>query len=451
MAEEHSPHAGHTATTAGPSVPAPPRLGALRPGDARILLPGFALLLIIVAAHALFETARDALFLAQLKATDLPWAYLGMAVLSYALMRLLDVPRLRAVDRRLVLSVALGLSALCGLLFAWLLQGGRPWALYALYIFSGTVTTALVTQCWLLLADQVTVDRAKRLYALITAGGVLGATCGSLLADRTVGVWGPRALLLEGAVLLCGAAVLPWAWAGRQMPPAAPLVAASAPEGWREHCHTLRADPYVTRLFALVVLSALSVTCADYLTKSLIAAAVPAVELGAFFARFYLVVNALALVVQLMLASRVIRSLGVDRTLLILPAMVVVGALGVWASGALLAVLVMKGAEGSLRHSLHRTATEVLYVPLAERTRRQFKALAESLGQKGGQTLASLFLLVVAPLAAGMSIVIAATLVAAAAWLFVSLQIRVHYLQLFRRNLRQGKVQTEARLLDLDL
>ena len=40
-----------------------------------------------MAAHAILETARDALFLARLPATDLPWAYLAIALLATAALR----------------------------------------------------------------------------------------------------------------------------------------------------------------------------------------------------------------------------------------------------------------------------------------------------------------------------------------------------------------------------
>ena len=49
------------------------------PGERRSLAAAFVTLFGLVAAHTLLETARDALFLARLPPSQLPWAYLAIA------------------------------------------------------------------------------------------------------------------------------------------------------------------------------------------------------------------------------------------------------------------------------------------------------------------------------------------------------------------------------------
>src|SRR4029450_7581848 len=66
------------------------RLFGVRPEERRIVWVGFATLLTIVAGHTVLETARDALSRADLPASRLPWAYLGIAVLAFAATRLLE-------------------------------------------------------------------------------------------------------------------------------------------------------------------------------------------------------------------------------------------------------------------------------------------------------------------------------------------------------------------------
>src|SRR5262245_1722684 len=55
----------------------------LRREDGRPVWLAFITLLVILAAHTMLETARDALFLADLPTTRLPWAYLGIATLAF--------------------------------------------------------------------------------------------------------------------------------------------------------------------------------------------------------------------------------------------------------------------------------------------------------------------------------------------------------------------------------
>ena len=91
----------------------------------------------------------------------------------------------------------------------------------------------------------------------------------------------------------------------------------------------------------------------------------------------------------------------VHRALWILPALLFVGAAGVALGGGLAAALLLKGADGSLRNSVHRTGTELLYVPLPDAIRTQSKPIIDLVGQRGGQALASLLILSETVLARG--------------------------------------------------
>ena len=52
---------------------------AVRKVERRDVWTAFAALFMLIASHSVLETARDALFLAKVPATRLPWAYLALA------------------------------------------------------------------------------------------------------------------------------------------------------------------------------------------------------------------------------------------------------------------------------------------------------------------------------------------------------------------------------------
>ena len=151
-----------------------------------------------------------------------------------------------------------------------------------------------------------------------------------------------------------------------------------------------RNDPYIKALGGLVLVSTVALTLADYVFKSTVAQTVAPAHLGTFFASFYMILNVLALGAQLVLAGWLLRVLGLHRTLWVLPAFVFLGAAGVALGGGLLAALLLKGADGTLRYSLHRTGTELLFVPLPDSLRARAKPVIDVVGQRGGQALASL-------------------------------------------------------------
>ena len=66
------------------------------------------------------------------------------------------------------------------------------------------------------------------------------------------------------------------------------------------------------------------------------------------------------------LGAWLFRVIGLHRALWILPALLFVGAAGTALGGGLAAALLLKSADGSLRNSLHRTGSELLYVPLPD-------------------------------------------------------------------------------------
>lgn len=403
----------------------------------------FAILFGVLAAHTLLETARDALFLATLPATHLPWVYLAIAALA------LGASELGARWHvRHGLSVWLWLSAAttAGL---WGLTGGpgppATWVLYAIYIWSGVCISMAVVQYWLMLGTIFTIDRAKRLYGLIGAGSVLGATVGGALAAGLSSVLPARSLLLAAAGILAATGFGPLWLASRVRREAArPLPLKGALRAVIEH-------PYVGRLAALVIASTLTFTVADYVFKSLVAQHVQASDLATFFAIFYTALNGVALLVQVLAVGWLLRVVGVQRVLLLTPSLVAAAGLAVAATGGLAAALVLKAVDGTLKHSLHRTAAEVLFLPISDRLRPYAKRFVDMVGQRAAQATASL--LILGTVAAGGDERVLALMGAGLAllWLGLARSLRPHYLNLFRDQLRQGSIAAGLTLPHMDL
>jgi len=153
--------------------------------------------------------------------------------------------------------------------------------------------------------------------------------------------------------------------------------------------------PYLQRVAGVVLVSSAALTLADFLFKSTVAAHVAPEDLGRFLAGIYFALNALSLMVQIVLAGTLLRGSGVSRALALLPLGLLVGGMGMAFGGGLVAAVLLKTFDGGLRYSVHRTALEVLYVPISGRERGRVKGAIEVLGQRGGQALGSLAILAV--------------------------------------------------------
>jgi ATP/ADP translocase len=419
----------------------------IRSDERRPTWAAFAMLFGLVGSHTVLETARDALFLARIPATRLPFVYVAIAVVTLVATELLR--RFGGgLNRRAALTVFTALASAITAIF-WVIVGPRYVAsLYALYTWSGLVTTLVLIHFWTLLGEMFSITQAKRVFGVIGAGSVLGAIVGSAAAGALSQLIDARDLLFVAAAGLAATAAVPLWLEDVRGAPAGPR---AGEQSLAQNARFIARSPYARRIVALTTLGAVAVTIGDYLFKSAAAASVPAAELAGFFATVYLILNVLSLVVQLALASAIIRWLNVSTAIAMLPLLLTGGGLAMLAAAGLPAALMIKGAEGSLKHSLHRTASELLFVPLSSLARASVKTFNEVIGQRGGQGLASIVILALVGLGAPPRAVAAALVAVSVIWLLAAITTRRHYVGLFRGRVAAGQVTYLEHFPDLDV
>ena len=404
---------------------------SVRREDRRNLAVGFMGLMTIMTAHSVMETARDTLFLTSLPATDLPRAYLAIALLAIAELamhrRLLPYVR----DRRALLTASLVFGALVTLAFwAWLEDLGS-WAPFGFYVWTGLLITVVLIEFWLLLDDAVTVTQAKRIFPAVAAGGVTGAMLGSLLSEGLLRLVSPAGLVLAAATILAIAAATSFLW----------NVSERAHEGrsiggGRASLEWLVRDGYVSRLLALVLVGTIALTVIDFVFKSTVAQSIVPARLGLFFARFYLGLNTVALVVQLVGAGWLLRGFGAHQSSSLLPALIFAGAAGLTLGPVLPFAVALKAFDGGLRHTLYRSSVEVLFLPLDSGHRERAKGMIEVFGHRVGQAIGSLLIICAIALELSVQQLGFVLLLVTLGWLIAIVSTRRRYIDQFRSRLR---------------
>jgi ATP:ADP antiporter, AAA family len=436
------------------------RLLNIRADERRVAWTAFGFLTTLVASHSVLETARDALFLARLPATRLPLVYLAIAVLSLLAAR--SEARGAAASQVPRALAAWTWGAALGTLGLWWLRPRAPagmaaeLSLYGLYVWSGVVAAIVLVRFWSLLAEAFSITQAKRLYPAIGAGSVVGALLGSALATSLAQRVAADRLLLVAAAGFALSAALCMALARSgftsALAPSAELRSGRADEGpLADAARLALRQPYVRRVAALVLASAACLTVVDFAFKSSVAARIPAGELGSFFAGAALVFNLLSLVCQLTLAPWLLRRAQLGVALAVLPGLLALGGVGIAAGTGLTAALFVKASDGALRYSLHRTAAELLYVPLPDRARPRIKALLDVVGARAGQALASLAILAWSAFGAPRVVLAAALIALALVWATLALALRRDYVELLRAQLRAGVVPRSEAFPELDV
>ncbi|HEX5061911.1 MAG TPA: hypothetical protein VFV99_21230 [Kofleriaceae bacterium] len=408
----------------------------------RIAVVPAALLFGIMLAHALLETARDALFLARLGPHALASAYLAIA--AVAMLAVVAVRRWGGVrdPRRMLLTFLVG--AIAGTLLIGVLIPIAPPFVFVLYVWTGLVATLVVPSFWTLIDRSLQIAEAKRAFAVIGAGGVLGAMTGSALAGLLGRIVPPHYLVTAGAIAFTLTLLASFVYAPRTLDDTLP------PVHKRVEALSRRSRRYVRLLVAVGLISTIALTLADLTFKRVLAERFAAADLATAFGAIYTVLNFVGLLILLVVTPRLLARWGVGSALMVLPILLIATASGFALTGTLLAIIALKLCDGGLRHSLQRVASEILYLPLPSLVRDGGKPIADAISQRGGQAIAALLWFLIASLAIGtqlLGFVVAATSVA---WLLAVRIAKRAYIAQFADTLRAGAIERDVRAPALD-
>jgi hypothetical protein len=387
----------------------------------------------LVAQQVVGKALRDALFLTSFGVELLPYAMLCAAILSGGLlMGLARAVRVRSA-RGVARTALLGSAAL--LVAAWLVSGASPQGAAALtYLHSGVLSAASASVFWALVSETFDPYAARGSVPRVMAGGALGGVVGGLATWQAATMLHPHELLPLAAALNLGCvAAVPRL--GGEAARAAPTTGG----GWRA---LERGLPYLRSVALLVLCGALTQALLEYLLSS---AAVSSLGKGPrllpFFALFQTAVGVLSFALQLAVSRSVLERFGVGVVLSVSPVLLFAGVVAVSAASPLLAAVVLRGTDGVLGASLHRSAYEVLFAPLDSARRRASKPLLDVGVDRLGMLLGSGFVAAIAatvPRGSARAVLLAAVAVLALVRLLLSPLLQAGYRHTLADQLRDG-------------
>lgn len=348
---------------------------------------------VAMTAFYVLKPARNAVFVDRVGADNLPYVYVATAVVVALLM--VGYSRfVERVDRQRLIQGTLGVMAASLVAFWWVLRGGSTaMTSGAFYVWGKILPVLLVSQFWLVGSLIFDTRQAKRLFGPIGVGLVLGGVAGSYVASEATGRVGTENLLLASAALLglCSVAVRRLdEHMEREAPGDARLVEEVSGDAVR-----LLLDSTHLRTIAWILGLTIAVgTLVDWQFNKAVELFVAGEDAKtAFFGRFFLVLNVVSVLVQLLFTGAILKRFGVGLAVLVLPAALAAASLGVLAVPALLTAAAAKMAEGSLRYSLDQSTREVLWLPVPTDVRYRVKPLVDLGVYRGGTGLAGLVLL----------------------------------------------------------
>ena len=410
----------------------------LRVGERALVGMMFAYNFALLVALYLLKPARDSLFLIELGPERLPFVFLAVAAAVVPVTLLYGWLGRRLRLSQLVNGTTLVLIAsLVALRWAVSLEAG--WVFFLLYVWVSIYSVLATSQYWLLAGAVFDPQQAKRIFALLSFGAILGAVVGGEVTGLLVESWGVRTrdlLWVAAGVLASTVVLVNWVRLRASAHPTDHTQRADGPAAAGSAVSVLKASRHLQLITAVIAVAVLTTALVDFQFKTVSADAFPVrADLTTFMGRFYGRVSLIALGLQFFIAPRVIRMRGVGGALLLLPVVLAVGSVAMFVVPGLIAGTLLRGADQSLKHSIDRTGRELLFLPVPLGAKKQVKVFIDVFVDQGMQGLGGLVLL--AALALGLTVQSLSLVVLAlvGVWIGLAWWARQSYVQAFRETL----------------
>ncbi|MGB5809711.1 MAG: hypothetical protein WBG86_04220 [Polyangiales bacterium] len=281
---------------------------------------------------------------------------------------------------------------------------------FAFFVWVGIFSVAIIAQFWSFANDIYSLPTGERLFPLIAVGATVGAPVGAWLAGRLFELGlSPGALMQVAAGLLFVHLALYRIILSRHDAVLSPQAVES--QGRRPLLGGFALvfrSRYLSLIAALLVLLNLVNSTGEYLLSSFaeeraeaaLASALvttPDLDVGAFMSQFFGLfygdfffwVNVIGVALQALVASRIVKYLGLAGLLFALP-LVALGNYGWIAMGlGFGAFRVLKTAENATDYSIMNTAKAMLWLPTSHEEKFQAKQAVDTFFVRFGDVLAA--------------------------------------------------------------
>ena len=413
--------------------------GEVRPGEAPTVLLLALNVFLLLTAYYLLKVAREPLILLGEGAEVKSYASVGQSVLLVFVASFYGW--LSARVGRLVLIAAVTLFFAMNLGVFWALGSrGVPLGI-PFFLWVGIFNTVTVAQFWSFAAETYTEEQGKRLFPIVGIGSSIGAVGGATIAEPLVRHGSPFLLMLLAAVILVASLGLTFLVhrreatlrkTGAAKPEDKPLAPGNA--------FVLIARDRYLLVFAIMVFVLNMVTkTGDYvLDRMLVSNAAsaahalgvaPDVYIGEFKARYFEWINALGVIMQLFVVSRVIKYAGLRVALVLVPLASVAGYGAALAAPLIGVLFAARIAESTLDYSLSNTTRQALWLVTSPEAKYKAKQVIDTFVMRAGDSMSAGLVWIGARTAMSARSFIAINVVLTFIWLGLALLLGRMYVQ----------------------
>jgi CRP-like cAMP-binding protein/ATP/ADP translocase len=361
----------------------------------------FWYLFCVVSASTLGRTAADTLFLSHFNPSQLSMMYLpqSAALIAAGICFQRFSTRLR-LDRLIkglvpVLSVAVLLSR-GGVGFGW------DWVYPVIYVAYDVFNFLMIVCFWQFATAVLDQRKAKRTIGLVGSGGIVGGIVSGFGLKLVVPIIGTANLISIYAVfqLLSLLAVYRIV---RMCKEPDTVFAGGKPKKSMSSVHDTKSRTRENGLFRNVphlkyvaLMSAtlvIALTFIDYQFKVILRGTLQNEALAGFMGSFHGFSGLLALGIQLFVAGKLLTRFGVMTAILIFPAALLAGSLGVLLMPVLAMAVLLKGSDKVLGDTIYSSVSQLIMFPISPEWRGRAKSFLDGVVRNGAKGVAGLSLI----------------------------------------------------------
>jgi ATP:ADP antiporter, AAA family len=373
----------------------------IQKSEAPTALLMFAYFFLVLAMYMIGKAARDAMFIGSFGALKLPYALVAQAVALSALVAVY-IKFSRQMNHYKLSMITL--LSFAGSSFAlWIAHSqNHPYLVFAFYIWVGVVGAIAPMQVWTMANLIYNAREAKRLFGFVGSGGILGSIFGGYVTRKFAPLVGTENLIpIIVACLLLSAVVLHLIW--RRNRERAALMREDSddnasdeetPQNLWQSAALIGRSRYLRLIAALVAISAMATTVAYVQFSVLARMHIQSTDsLASFFGGMYEGLSWAAFIMQFLFSGRLMNRWGLGLTIFILPLSLLFGSVVALMYPTLWAAILLRGSDQVFRHSIDRSTTEMLYLPIAPEIKIQAKSFIDTVIWRVGDAFAAVVLM----------------------------------------------------------
>jgi AAA family ATP:ADP antiporter len=285
----------------------------------------------------------------------------------------------------------------------------------AFYIWLSVFNLFVVSVFWSFMADIFRPGQAQRLFGFIMAGGSIGAIIAPSATKGIVPVYGASGVMLTSAACLvvatCMAIILGWYTRKERENRPTDVIGGSI---WEGAIQVFRSE-YLLYACLLMLLHNLTSTFLFNGLAVLVSEQISGFdERTTFFSHVDQVVQVLAFLFQFFITSRLVRYLGMSKTLVLIPTLLAGGFIILGSSMGIVLFAAVQVAQRSLNYGVLGPAKEMLFTVVDRETKYKSKNFIDTAVYRGSDVTASWIFKGL--LSAGLS-------VAKIAWIYVPVML----------------------------